>query len=88
MGEVKKTATETYEAKKNEVGILLDILSQEVKAASDTKTPNWGNAGEMEDIAMKLRGLIKTVIGGSRGRGWNEGEVDRLLNEMIEDSCN
>ena len=94
MLEAKRIMEDTYRARQNEVGILLDILIQEVKAAAAEQiTPNWGTVGDQEEIAKKLKDLIKMMLCGRLGLADAHANyagvdafVEKMLEGMIEDS--
>ena len=75
----KTTAKQAYEERKNEIGALLDAISQETKMHAEYAEKdglNWGHAG---DLAHVRQNLIETLAFLSQR---DEADIQHFLNEM------
>ena len=57
----KQTATEAYQRNRNDIGALLDLLSQEAKHHAEYAKKDGLHFGHVGDLAETRRKLIETL---------------------------
>jgi len=79
--QLKQSAAERYADHRNDIGVLLDLVAEELRvhaerAAEDPK--NWGYAGD-----LGLKGLLESLLIGRYE--WSETEASRFIEDHLED---
>ena len=84
--QLKQSAAERYADHRDDIGALLDLISEELRvhaerAAEDPK--NWGYVGELGRVRESLKGLLESLLIGRYE--WSETEASRFIEDHLED---
>ena len=84
--QLKQTAADRYADHQADIGALLDLIGEEVRAnaeraANDPK--NWGYAGDTGRIRESLKGILESLLIGRYE--WSETEASRFIEDHLEE---
>lgn len=83
--ESKQTAAEAYAERGNDIGALLDLISQELKVHAEdaAKTPkNWGFAGDLGHIRESLKEILQSLV--LRRNKCSETEFSEFIEQHLQ----
>jgi hypothetical protein len=83
--QLKQTAAERYADHQQDIGVLLDLVAEELRvhaerAAEDPK--DWGYAGDLGRVRETLKGLLESLLIGRYE--WSETEASRFIEDHLE----
>ena len=81
----EETAAECYAARQQDIGVLLDLIAEELRihANSAAKGPkNWGFAGDLGRIRENLKDVLESLLVGRHK--WLEAEASKFIEDHLE----
>ena len=82
---VKQSAAERYADHQNDIGIMLDLVGEELRVHAERagKDPkDWGYAGDLGHIRESLKRVLESLLIGRYE--WSETEASRFIEDHIE----
>lgn len=84
--QLKQSAADRYADHQADIGVLLDLVGEEMRvhaerAAGDPK--NWGYAGDAGHVRESLKGVLESLLIGRYE--WSETEASRFIEDHLED---
>ena len=82
---MKQLAAERYAEYQNDIGALLGLIADELKAHAEAaaKRPTaWGYAGDLEHVRGSLKEVLVSFLIGRHG--WSETEASRFIEDHLE----
>jgi len=83
---VKQTAAERYADHRNDIGIMLDLVGEELRVHAEraSKDPkDWGYAGDLGHIRESLKRILESLLIGRYE--WSAGEASRFIEDHLEE---
>ena len=83
--QIKQTAAECYADRQQDIGVLLDLIAEELRihAALAAKDPkNWGFAGDLGRIRENLKDVLESLLVGRHK--WLEAEAFKFIEDHLE----
>lgn len=87
--QIRQTAAERYADHQTDIGVLLDLIGEELKvhAEAAAKEPkNWGFAGDLADTRGKLKQILEGFL--LERYLWRETEAARFIEDHLEEMRN
>ena len=84
MKKAKQTAAQTYAERQNDVGVLLDLIAQEMQVHAERQAEdprNWGFAGDLGEVKRGLMETLSFLMGG-QDENANREMIEAHLAEM------
>jgi hypothetical protein len=84
--QLKQTAAQRYADHQNDIGVLLDLIGEEMRVHAETaakKPKDWGFAGDLGRVRESLKDILHSCIIGRHS--WSETEASRFIEDHIEE---
>jgi len=84
--QLKQTAAERYADYQGDIGALLDLIGEEVKAHSARaaeKPRDWGYVGDLEHVKSSLKEILAGFL--ITRYEWTETEAARFIEDHLEE---
>ena len=87
--QLRQTAAERYADHQQDIGVLLDLVAEELRVHAERAAENpkdWGYAGDLGRVRESLKGLLESLLIGRYE--WSETEASRFIEDHLEDMRN
>jgi hypothetical protein len=84
--QLKQTAAERYADHQKDIGMLLDLVAEELRVHAETaakKPQDWGYVGDLGHIRESLQEILKSFL--ISRYGWSETEASRFIEDHLEE---
>jgi hypothetical protein len=80
-----QTAAQRYEDNQNDIGALLDLVSEEIRVHAERaaqKPKDWSFAGDLTHVRESLKNILEWFLVGHHE--WTETEASRFIEDHLE----